>query len=110
MDVPEQGNLLDGTQQPANSLDPGNMPSPPRRETREREMLHAFGELGAAKEVRGARCLVVLVARLSGTCEWLLRWKAACPIPAHKCCALYRLLRALHKRLLHQGTSANTDD
>ena len=53
VDVPEQGsNLLDGTQQAASNMDPGNMPSPPRRETREREILHAFGELGAAKEVR----------------------------------------------------------
>jgi len=31
------------------------MPSPPRREAREREILHAFGELGAAKEVRFLR-------------------------------------------------------
>jgi len=56
MDVPEQGsNLLDGAQQAAANLDPGNMPSPPRREAREREILHAFGELGAAKEVRFLR-------------------------------------------------------
>ena len=61
MDVPEQGNLLDGTQQDAKNLDPGNMPSPPRRETREREMLHAFGELGAAKEVRAASVLCFCV-------------------------------------------------
>jgi len=53
---PEQGsNLLDGAQQAAANLDPGNMPSPPRREAREREILHAFGELGAAKEVRFLR-------------------------------------------------------
>ena len=36
------------------------MPSPPRRETREREMLTAYGQLGDAVEVINERALAVM--------------------------------------------------
>ena len=51
----DTGNLLEGDAARLathGALEPGIMPSPPRRETREREMLNAYNELGAAKEVR----------------------------------------------------------
>ena len=36
------------------------MPSPPRRETREREMLTAYGQLGDAVEVINERAVAVM--------------------------------------------------
>ena len=43
--------------------DPGAMPSPPRRETREKELKEAFVNLGDANEVGGHVCVYV-----SGAC------------------------------------------
>jgi FKBP12-rapamycin complex-associated protein len=40
--------------------DPGNLPSPPRREVREREALNAYGNLGAATEVLNERAVAVM--------------------------------------------------
>lgn len=52
---PEAAKLLDTAGDAARmahgALDLDVMPSPPRREAREREMLNAYNDLGAAKEV-----------------------------------------------------------
>lgn len=57
---PEAPNLLDGAGEAARmahgGLDLDVMPSPPRREAREREMLNAYNDLGAAKEVCLPNC------------------------------------------------------
>ena len=44
------------------SSEPGSadMPSPPRRETRERELLSAYGQLGDANEVLNERAVAVM--------------------------------------------------
>lgn len=44
------------------SAEPGSadMPSPPRRETRERELLSAYGQLGDANEVLNERAVAVM--------------------------------------------------
>ena len=52
---PEAAKLLDGgggeaTRMAHGALEMDVMPSPPRREAREREMLNAYNDLGAAKE------------------------------------------------------------
>ena len=69
---PEAANLLDDGADDAHmahmALELDAIPSPPRREAREREMLNAFNDLGAAKEVwtlqlqqcQGWMCSVVL--------------------------------------------------
>lgn len=38
----------------------GDMPSPPRRETRERDLLTAYGQLGDANEVLNERAVAVM--------------------------------------------------
>lgn len=38
----------------------GTMPSPPRREARERELLAAYGQLGDANEVLNERAVAVM--------------------------------------------------
>ena len=54
---PEAVNLLDDEGDAAHmahmALELDAIPSPPRREAREREMLNAYNDLGAAKEVCG---------------------------------------------------------
>ena len=45
---------------PAEIPGSGNMPSPPRRETRERELLAAYGQLGDANEVLNERAVAVM--------------------------------------------------
>ncbi len=44
------------------SSEPGSadMPSPPRRDTRERELLSAYGQLGDANEVLNERAVAVM--------------------------------------------------
>lgn len=42
------------------SLPIGTMPSPPRREARERELLAAYGQLGDANEVLNERAVAVM--------------------------------------------------
>ena len=45
---------------PAEMSTSGDMPSPPRRETRERELLTAYGQLGDANEVLNERAVAVM--------------------------------------------------
>lgn len=42
------------------SLQVGTMPSPPRREAREKELLAAYGQLGDANEVLNERAVAVM--------------------------------------------------
>ena len=42
------------------SIQVGTMPSPPRREAREKELLLAYGQLGAANEVLNERAVAVM--------------------------------------------------
>ena len=57
----EQVQLTDGIGA-VRSSEPGSadMPSPPRRETRERELLSAYGQLGDANEVLNERAVAVM--------------------------------------------------